>query len=155
MSEQQKQDQGETENGQPQAPQTTGRHGWMAGAWKRLARRYVRMYENALRREMHYRSHPCHPLAPFQSESICQACGGPNITWFAPNDVWNRVMPDDGGILCPTCFAHAAAAAGIRHAIWRFAPEAERPERAPVLAVDPSRSPPNDALTTTCHVADP
>jgi hypothetical protein len=55
-------------------------------------------------------------------EDTCQVCRGPNIVWSAPNHVWNRVMPDDGGILCPVCFVIAAESAGIV-TVWRLTPE--------------------------------
>jgi hypothetical protein len=60
-------------------------------------------------------------LAPFKSEAICQACGGPNIVWFVANDLWNRVMPDEGGILCPVCFALAAERHGLATR-WKVEP---------------------------------
>lgn len=56
------------------------------------------------------------------SEAICERCGRDNIVWYAPNDVWNRVMPDDGGILCPVCFVQAAEQAGIAPTVWRLIP---------------------------------
>jgi hypothetical protein len=58
-------------------------------------------------------------IAP-HPEDVCQQCGGPNIVWFAPNEIWNRVMLD-GGILCPICFVQRAETEGIKE-IWRLAP---------------------------------
>jgi hypothetical protein len=63
-------------------------------------------------------------------EDTCQQCGGPNIVWFAPNEVWNAVMPDDGGILCPACFVKAAVRAGVDPVSWRVTPEPPRPTNA-------------------------
>lgn len=55
-------------------------------------------------------------------ESICDACGGPNVVWFAPNDLWNRVVGSPNGILCPTCFIRAAERCGVE-AVWRVDPD--------------------------------
>lgn len=53
-------------------------------------------------------------------EAICDRCGGPNIVWYAPNELWNRAMPDDG-IVCPLCFVVAARVVGI-DPVWCLAP---------------------------------
>lgn len=63
-------------------------------------------------------------------EEFCHRCGGPNVSWRAPSPLWNQVMR--GGcingptqfndLICPTCFAVLAEAAGIAD-IWRFHPE--------------------------------
>lgn len=60
-------------------------------------------------------------LRPPHPEDHCHRCGGPNVTWHAPNDLWNQVMPDDG-IVCPLCFIKAAADAGISTPSWRLGP---------------------------------
>ncbi len=66
-------------------------------------------------------------LAPDQHpEDICGDCGGPNVTWFAPNDLWNRVARKPDGsdpMLCPTCFIVRAEAAGISGSAWMVVPE--------------------------------
>ncbi len=49
-------------------------------------------------------------------DAICQECGGKNIGWMAPNSIWSKVMPDEGGILCPECFYKKAKQKGIH--IW-------------------------------------
>ena len=54
-------------------------------------------------------------------EAFCQRCGRPNIVWFAPNEIWNRVNPAEG-ILCPVCFVLSAEDAGIRPTGWMLAP---------------------------------
>jgi len=54
-------------------------------------------------------------------ESVCQRCGGPNVTpWAAPSPLWNEVMrggdinaADRYGFCCPTCFVALADEAGI------------------------------------------
>ena len=53
-------------------------------------------------------------------EDFCQRCGRRNVVWSAPNDVWNKVMPD-GGIVCPVCFIELAAAKGIED-VWDLSP---------------------------------
>lgn len=37
-------------------------------------------------------------------EANCDTCGRVYSPWSADNDLWNEVMPDDGGLLCPSCF---------------------------------------------------
>jgi hypothetical protein len=54
-------------------------------------------------------------------ESFCHRCLRDNVPWFTPNDIWNRVMPDDG-IVCPVCFIQAAEQAGISPGVWSIAP---------------------------------
>ncbi len=46
-------------------------------------------------------------------EDYCHECGRPNITWFAQNDLWNRVMSERGCIVCPICFVKKAEEQGI------------------------------------------
>ena len=61
------------------------------------------------------------------SETYCHRCGGPNVAWSAPSPLWNAVMRGgsiDGEwqweeIICPTCFAVLAEAAGIA-GVWRL-----------------------------------
>jgi hypothetical protein len=48
-----------------------------------------------------------------QGDTICQLCGELNITWYADNRLWNRVMESDGGVLCPSCFIKHCAKAGL------------------------------------------
>lgn len=47
----------------------------------------------------------------------CGDCGGSTRCWFAPNDLWNRVVGSPYGMLCPNCFIDRAEAAGERP-IW-------------------------------------
>lgn len=60
-------------------------------------------------------------------EAKCQRCGGPNPVWFAPNEQWNAVRGDEGGIVCPSCFAAQAEAQGIMPTAWTFAAETPEP----------------------------
>lgn len=46
-------------------------------------------------------------------ESKCEKCRGPNPTWSADNDLWNKVIGSPNGILCPTCFFILAESKGI------------------------------------------
>lgn len=60
-------------------------------------------------------------------EARCGRCGNPNVQWVAPSPLWNAVMRGgdiDGaeqydGIVCPTCFALLAEAAGVASG-WRL-----------------------------------
>jgi hypothetical protein len=59
-------------------------------------------------------------------EGPCFDCGGENVTWFAPNEIWNAVVrsgdkPDV--MLCPLCFIRRAERAGYNKDAWRIAPE--------------------------------
>ena len=54
-------------------------------------------------------------------EQICEVCSDVNPVWFAPNDLWNRVMRYPDGreaseaihFICPNCFIKQAARLGI------------------------------------------
>jgi hypothetical protein len=66
---------------------------------------------------------------PGHPETFCQECGGPNVTWFAPNEVWNLATDNNRGlILCPICFIRRASARGIDPSAWRVEPEMPVPE---------------------------
>ncbi len=54
-------------------------------------------------------------------EDFCQECGRPNIVWFAPNELWNKIVGSSDGILCPTCFAKRAEKITGK-IVWRFEP---------------------------------
>lgn len=64
--------------------------------------------------EIEARAHP---------EDFCQRCKRPNVVWFAPNHLWNKVVRANNqpGILCPICFVELAEAIGI-HEVWKVAP---------------------------------
>lgn len=63
------------------------------------------------------RSHP---------EDRCERCGGQNVTWFAPSELWNKAH-GVYDILCPVCFVNLAEAAGIRPTAWQIGPEHHEP----------------------------
>jgi hypothetical protein len=49
-------------------------------------------------------------------EAICDDCHGPNVVWFAPNHLWNKVVRRHelkDPMLCPRCFILRAWADGI------------------------------------------
>ena len=61
-------------------------------------------------------------------EGLCQICKVEYPVWFAPNELWNKVMRlSDGSepqqFVCPTCFAIKAEKAGIVPTAWTLAPE--------------------------------
>jgi hypothetical protein len=74
-----------------------------------------------------------HGITVGHPEAVCGRCGGPNIVWYAPNDLWSRAMPGDG-IVCPLCFVVAARAVGI-DPVWRMAPEGEMELLAKTIGV--------------------
>lgn len=58
----------------------------------------------------------------FHPETYCHRCGRPNVrAWYAPGDLWNQVMPDDG-IVCPQCFAVQAERVLGDVTGWRLTP---------------------------------
>jgi hypothetical protein len=67
-------------------------------------------------------------------EAFCQECHRPNAAWFAPNEIWNAVSPDDG-ILCPVCFIRKAESAGFTGA-WKLQPEFYE-SASPLASSDP------------------
>lgn len=46
-------------------------------------------------------------------DKICENCGGNNPAWYAPNELWNKVYGNEGGVLCPRCFEHKCDELGI------------------------------------------
>jgi hypothetical protein len=56
-------------------------------------------------------------------EGICQDCGREYGVWFAPNEIWNLVIPERVGILCPICFMTRADHAAISFTGWELRPE--------------------------------
>lgn len=64
-------------------------------------------------------------------EQVCHRCLGPNVSWVAPSPLWNEVMRGGdingpwqyGEIICPTCFAVLAEAAGVATGSWMLRPD--------------------------------
>ena len=57
-------------------------------------------------------------------EETCQQCGGKNVVWFAPNDIWNAVVGSESGLLCPVCFIGLADTKGLyQGGGWMITPE--------------------------------
>lgn len=50
------------------------------------------------------------------TEGICDECRGPNPVWFVANEVWNTIVGNPHGFLCPRCFAMR----GPEGRIWRL-----------------------------------
>ena len=40
--------------------------------------------------------------------SVCQDSARHNPVWFAANELWNKVIPERVGVLCPSCFIKRA-----------------------------------------------
>lgn len=65
---------------------------------------------------------------PGISESICQVCDGINPVWFAPNELWNKVMRYPDGreesekinFICPNCFIQEAIKLELAPRVWRL-----------------------------------
>lgn len=74
-------------------------------------------------------------------EKTCQSCGGPNVTWFASNEVWNKAHGGPDGILCPVCFVVEAEKAGFDKAAWK-------------LVYDEPRALPDEVRRAAAWVAD-
>ena len=59
-------------------------------------------------------------------ELSCELCHRDYPVWYAPNDLWNKVMraPDDReasekhAFVCPTCFAMEAERQGVNGTAW-------------------------------------
>ena len=65
------------------------------------------------------------PVEPRPSEpqkDVCQRCGQPYGVWFAPNEVWNAVMHERIGMLCPNCFIDKAEARRYQCTGWELRP---------------------------------
>ena len=45
-------------------------------------------------------------------ENFCWQCGHPNVTWYAPNELWNKLCKGYE-IICPRCFQDRADKDGI------------------------------------------
>ena len=46
-------------------------------------------------------------------ENFCWQCGHPNPTWYAPNELWNKLCDNEYDIICPKCFQIKAYEKGI------------------------------------------
>lgn len=72
--------------------------------------------------------HPATEQKAQHPEQTCEKCGGSNIVWFAPNELWNaHAMAKGFGILCPVCFVNLAEADGFRPTAWKVQPESYEP----------------------------
>jgi len=64
------------------------------------------------------------PAAPSPAPAPhCDDCDALVPTWFAPNEVWNAVMPERVGMLCANCFIRHAEHIGFQCTGWELRPE--------------------------------
>lgn len=67
------------------------------------------------------------PISHEHPEAKCEDCGGANVVWHAPSQIWNKVCRPPGyrcdPMLCPTCFIIRAEKVGIHSTSWRVCPE--------------------------------
>lgn len=69
-------------------------------------------------------------------EHKCDKCGGRNIeSWHADNDTWNRVVGNEGSILCPICFDEMNTKLEGDYSVWRLSRDDE-PELTDKLRVE-------------------
>ena len=66
-------------------------------------------------------------LNSWKGDGPCQDCGGPNIRWSAPFEIWDSVMDcgidgSTGGIRCPQCFVRRAWDKGLTDVNWSLVP---------------------------------
>lgn len=61
------------------------------------------------------------------TEDICQDCERENPVWFAPNEWWNRVVPETIHFLCPNCFILRAQKKDFKNvSAWKVRPELKK-----------------------------
>ncbi len=65
------------------------------------------------------------PVGVGAPAEICQNCHQAYGVWFAANEVWNKVIPDRVGMLCPNCFINRAERQGFECTGWQLVPEYE------------------------------
>lgn len=76
----------------------------------------------------------------FHPETYCHRCGQRNLkAWYTDNSLWNQVMGDYRGIVCPQCFTelYEEASAG-NYGIWNLKLELQTDEPSEVAAQDGS-----------------
>jgi hypothetical protein len=57
-------------------------------------------------------------------EGLCDDCNQEYVTpWFAPNALWNMVIPGRVGFLCPNCFLKRAVGIGLTPSGWELRAE--------------------------------
>jgi len=121
-----------------EAAREEGRQAWLREAVERLADNWT--WDDADDLAEIIDDILAQPTFTPPDETGCQECGGENPVWFAPHDLWNRVMggedckDDPGGILCPVCFIRKAEMAGIKE-IWRVGPVEDNPPRSKGMTV--------------------
>jgi hypothetical protein len=63
----------------------------------------------------------------WEGDGPCKDCGGANIRWTAPYEIWDSVTGaapgvSTGGILCPQCFVRRAWDKGLTDVNWSLVP---------------------------------
>jgi len=74
------------------------------------------------------------------SDGPCLDCGEPCEVWFAPNELWNAVMPERAGLLCLRCFVKRANPLHINKGAWMLRTDPvfdNPPEQAAGVALPP------------------
>lgn len=56
-------------------------------------------------------------------ELLCQKCGRDYPIWFAPNELWNKIVRDGEHFLCMDCFALTAESRGVDPTAWMLSEE--------------------------------
>ncbi len=90
-------------------------------------------------------------------ELLCEDCDHEYVVWFAPNDLWNRVVrakyaDRSEPFLCPTCFTVRCDADGVEYTAFevRVAEQLQRPAGA--NAAQEVQSPPTDGRDSAAPV---
>ena len=76
-------------------------------------------------------------IEPDHPEAFCERCGGANVCWHAPNDLWNRVARRPGQrdlMICPRCFVLLLVALAVT--CWRLTRRIETLESAHRLRME-------------------
>lgn len=93
-------------------------------------------------------------------EDICHRCGGKNMTWWTPAEVWNPIMQPDGPdapwrwneIICPQCFAELFEQQ-FPDTGWRIEPSPDTRGGKEFYAIHPA--PPSEETEWEHAVAEP
>ena len=109
---------------------------------EQLDRIFTRMADRVVKAERE-RDILGNQLRPMQCDSphpeaTCEACKGPNVVWFAPNELWNVATDGQWSILCPVCFITRAELRGINKAAWKIEPENASMTTSPSPSPSPS-----------------
>ena len=64
---------------------------------------------------------------PWEGDGPCEDCGGKNVRWHAPFEIWDSVMDTEpgvstGGVRCVLCFVRRAWDKGLTDVNWELVP---------------------------------